>query len=672
MKKIGAFIRNHKKICIIIGVIIIAAVVGLIIWNKKKKENEAMLGGFMTETYVLEKRDLTNYVSATGKITSAESKDVVIPEMNTYKILTMDVALGDTVKAGDQICTFDTEEIERNLKYAQDDLAISKKKTANTMDNQSRGLYQTQLSAVNNTNRNLEALDKAHREYDTAAGEKAEASRIYDEVYDVYEDYYDEDKYYDYQEELQKVKKELESYESKTTSTTAESAEFAAAKEALLVYLDNEAKNVDTTTSPGGTVLSASPALNSLTQGDTTTDITLANMITNYGTWTGPGVTLTSTETAIKNAIESKVEALRNANAAYVTAAEQTGANLAKYNELKERESELSTRITNMSNAKSNLNTAKASVDSAQSKLNGAGDTLQSAERTQQDKYLSDVNGVKDAENNYENTKLDSSVASRTYEDNVRKYEDQLAAAVVKAPFDGVVTSVNGQVGDKYAGGTIVTIEDVSSYVIEAAIDEYDISKIKIGQKVIFKTNATGDEEMEAEVTEIAPRATTATTTNTNGSNTTTATSTAASYKVKMKVTKSNEALRLDMAAKINIITDEVDGVFAVPNSAINTDEDGNDYIEVQDAGAFPDFGTDIPEGEPADVPEIEEAGMPAPMSGDIPSEGRRIYVTVGLQTDYYVEVSSPELTEGMTVILSGGDMDMDDMMGMFGPMGGM
>ncbi len=671
MKKIGAFIRNHKKICIIIGVIIIAAVVGLIIWNKKKKENEAMLGGFMTETYVLEKRDLTNYVSATGKITSAESKDVVIPEMNTYKILTMDVALGDTVKAGDQICTFDTEEIERNLKYAQDDLAISKKKTANTMDNQSRGLYQTQLSAVNNTNRNLEALDKAHREYDTAAGEKAEASRIYDEVYDVYEDYYDEDKYYDYQEQLQKVKKELESYESKTTSTTADVAEFNAIKDELSAEVNRFHVSVPTP-SPDPNVtptpsVDVYVAVKSIKAGDylpSTDDMNAlgGECVEGYDK-------LNDTQ---KENLKEILKKLKAANDNYISAVNATAANLEEYNRLKDREAELNTKITNMSNAKSNLNTAKASVDSAQSKLNGAGDTLQSAERTQQDKYLSDVNGVKDAENNYENTKLDSSVASRTYEDNVRKYEDQLAAAVVKAPFDGVVTSVNGQVGDKYAGGTIVTIEDVSSYVIEAAIDEYDISKIKIGQKVVFKTNATGDEEMEAEVTEIAPRATTATTTNTSGSNTTTATSTAASYKVKMKVTKSNEALRLDMAAKINIITDEVDGVFAVPNSAINTDEDGNDYIEVQDAGAFPDFGTDIPEGEPADVPEIEEAGMPAPMSGDIPSEGRRIYVTVGLQTDYYVEVSSPELTEGMTVILSGGDMDMDDMMGMFGPMGGM
>nr|MCR5399290.1 hypothetical protein [Lachnospiraceae bacterium] len=326
MKKIGAFIRNHKKICIIIGVIIIAAVVGLIIWNKKKKESEAMLGGFMTETYVLEKRDLTNYVSATGKITSAESKDVVIPEMNTYKILTMDVALGDTVKAGDQICTFDTEEIERNLKYAQDDLAISKKKTANTMDNQSRGLYQTQLSAVNNTNRNLEALDKAHREYDTATGEKAEASRIYDEVYDVYEDYYDEDKYYDYQEELQKVKKELESYESKTTSTTADAAEFNAIKEELNVYVNSmNNQNVSVANISAGDYLP-----------DYTPSATLAAAFVN-------GYSSCTEEQ--KSEITNITQRLKAANDGYIKAVDETAANLQKYNDLKDKESRLTTLI---------------------------------------------------------------------------------------------------------------------------------------------------------------------------------------------------------------------------------------------------------------------------------------------------------------------------------------
>lgn len=636
MKKFWGFIKKHKKLFIFLLIVIIAAVAVFVVMKQKKKKEMEMMDNIMQETFVLEKRDLMNSVSGTGKIVSFDKVELTVPDMTNSLVETLSVAVGDSLNAGDLICTFDTEDLERNLEYAKQDLAIAKKKNANSMDNTSRGLYQTQLGAVNSTNRNLEALDKAHREYDTAAGEKAEAKRIYDEIYGVYQDYYDEGKYYDMQKELEKVKKEIADYDNKSVSTTTESAEFAAAKEALLVYLDNEAKAVDITTSAAGTVLSASAALNSLSQGDTTVDITPANMITNYASWTTglpAGVSLTSTETAIKNAVESKVEALRNANAAYVAAAEQTGAYLDEYNDLKDRESELTSRISNMANAKSNLNTAKSGVDSAQSKLNTAGDTLQTAERTQQDKYLSDVNTVKDAENNYENAKLDSSVVGRTEEDNIRKYEKQLESATVTSPITGVVTAVNVKEGDKYAGTALVTIEDVSKYVIEANIDEYDISKIRVGQQVKFKTKATGDEELEAEVIEVAIKANTTPT----GNGTTASTSSSSSvatYKVKMLVKSANDALRLDMSANINIITDQATDVFAIPFNALQEDEEGKNYIETED--------------------------------------GQMIYVTVGLETDYYAEIKSDDITDGMVIVIpdaAGGSLD--DLMVEFGPLGG-
>ena len=51
----------------------------------------------------------------------------------------------------------------------------------------------------------------------------------------------------------------------------------------------------------------------------------------------------------------------------------------------------------------------------------------------------------------------------------------------------------------KYADfNAIVTIEDDSSYEIETQIDEYDIGKIALGQRVVVKTNATDDEELDS------------------------------------------------------------------------------------------------------------------------------------------------------------------------------
>lgn len=633
MKKIGDFIKKHKKAVIIIAIIAVIAIIIAVMVHKTKKKAEELLGQMTQETFVLEKRNLVKSVSGTGKIASVEKKDIVVSSLNNVKVDTVNVKLGDAVKEGDIICTFDTEDIERNLANAKTDLAIAQKKTANSMDNQSRGLYNTQLNAVNSTNRNLEAVDEAKREYDTASGEKAEASRVYDEVYDIYEDYYDEDEYYDLQEELQAVKKRLESFDTKTTN--ADPGEFNAAKEALSVYTEQNGVGLN------GTNLEDLKAGDSI---DSNLDAATTHFVNN--------AQYTAASDEVRTGIQQKVSELQRANNDYISDVYSASANLDEYNQLVEKKNALSNKISNMDSAKSKMDSAKSGVDSAQKSLNSAGDTLKDAQRTQEDKYRSDVNGVKDAENNYDSAKLDASVASREYEDKVRKLEQQLEDATLKAPFAGVITAINYEPGDNYNGQAVVTLEDLSSYVIEAGIDEYDISKVKVGQKVKFKTNSTGDEELDAEVIQIAPRATAAAATSSSSGGATT-TSGTATYLVKMKIISDCKDLRLDMTAKINIIVDEASDVYAVPFSSVQTDENGNTYIEVEDATT-----------EASSEASAEALGM---------TPTRKIIVTTGVETDYYVEVKSSELSDGLIVTVPGGDGNgMDDLMMMMGPAGGL
>ena len=89
--------------------------------------------------------------------------------------------------------------------------------------------------------------------------------------------------------------------------------------------------------------------------------------------------------------------------------------------------------------------------------------------------------------------------------------------------------------------------------------------------------------------------------------------------------------------------------VLTVPYDAIQTDEEGNSFVYVQDIDSSDESGT-----------------------------GRKkIDVTVGLEGDYYVEVSGEGLEEGMRVILSGtgasggdsGSVQMDEMPDMSGGM---
>ncbi len=645
MKKAGEFIKKHKKGVIIMAVIavIVIAIVVLVIRTKKKAEE--MLGQMTQETYVLEKRNLVKSVSGTGKISSAVKKNIVVAGLANTKVAAVNVELGDEVNEGDILCTFNTEDIERNLANAKQDLAISQKKTANSMDNQTRGLYNTQVDAVNDTNRNLEAVDQAQRIYDTKKGEKAEASRVFDEVYDVYEEYWDEDEYYDLQEEYQEVKKKLESYDTKTISTTADAGEFNAKKEQLIVHIN---------ASEG---ISVKDDLSKLKAGDSIAsdlDIAADKFVDGFN----------AAEDSIKSDIKQIISELQKANNEYISAVNATASNLEEYNSLTEKAKALSSRISNMETAKSKMEAAKANVDSASTAMNSAGDTLKNAQRTQEDKFRSDINGVKDAENNYDSAKLDSSVASRTYEDNVRKYETLMEDATVKAPFKGIITAINVVEGDAYNGQTLLTIEDLSSYTIETSVDEYDINKVKEGQTVKFKTNATGDEELEAVVTEIAPRATVAAAS--SSGNASAVTSSISNYAVKMLIKSDCSDLRLDMTAKLNIIIEEADEVYAVPFSALQTDENGKNYIEVEDDGQA------AGEAETGEMTE-EEAAMAAinTAAGNKPT--KKIPVTSGVETDYYVEISSPELRDGMVVVIPGGGFDsMEDLMSTMGPMGGM
>ena len=61
------------------------------------------------------------------------------------------------------------------------------------------------------------------------------------------------------------------------------------------------------------------------------------------------------------------------------------------------------------------------------------------------------------------------------------------------------MTAVNVEVGDTYNGNVIAVIDNVDSFDI-TEIDEYDINRIAVGQEVIIKTNATGDEELSGVV----------------------------------------------------------------------------------------------------------------------------------------------------------------------------
>lgn len=339
----------------------------------------------------------------------------------------------------------------------------------------------------------------------------------------------------------------------------------------------------------------------------------------------------------------------------------------------------------------------------------------ESAQKQYDNTVASQASSIASAYSNQQKTSLQDSSSTDTY-------EEQLENATITAPFDGVITAINVEEGDTYSSGTILTIQDCSSYQIEASIGEYDISDVAVGEEVLIKTDATGDDELEGTVTFVSP-VSTSSSSSSDSTTTMSSSSSDVSYQIKISVDTQDDRLRLDMSASLSIIVAQHENVLTVPYNAVQTDSDGNTYVEVLDDSqeAMPEGSTEMEVGESGDDASTDSAAESSGQSGSAPSGGapsgggpsgggpsgggmmggsglmsfftssssssttdsanavstatyKKIPVTVVLESNYYTEVSADELEEGMQVRLvstsdssSDGDMMMMDGGGMGG-----
>lgn len=297
----------------------------------------------------------------------------------------------------------------------------------------------------------------------------------------------------------------------------------------------------------------------------------------------------------------------------------------------------------------------KSVYDQAVTAVNNAYDAYQKVLQSQEDTIRSGNSTLQSRQDSLTSSQLSAATSGISDQQQIDRYLEQIEACNVTAPISGVVTSVNLETGDSYNGGTIVTIEDISSYEVTVEIDEYDISKIEVGQRVVIKTNGTGDLELEGMVISIAPRAT-------GGSPVT--------YTVRTSIDTPCEDLRMDMTAKLSIIISSKENVLTVPYAAVQTAEDGSYYVEVMDESNPAAAGQQG--GEPADEGQEESRDPGSSLAANQP-QTRRIPVTKGIESDYYVEISGEGITEGLEVIVPDGDNldDLTQLLEQMGPMGG-
>ena len=219
---------------------------------------------------------------------------------------------------------------------------------------------------------------------------------------------------------------------------------------------------------------------------------------------------------------------------------------------------------------------------------------------------------VEKAQYDYDKAVLESQLITESQEERtIGEYTDLIEECVVKADMSGVITSLNVTQGNNFEGGNIYTIQDNDHFIVSATVDEYDISSIEKGMSAYIKTDATGDVEMSGEVTYVAIAPT-----STGGAMG--AVSSSASYRIEVTIADPDENLRAGMTAKLSISLEEAKDVLTVPYDAVTSMPGGNATITIDEDG-----------------------------------EKKTISVKTGLETDYYTEIISDEISEGMTVYLT-------------------
>ncbi len=341
--------------------------------------------------------------------------------------------------------------------------------------------------------------------------------------------------------------------------------------------------------------------------------------------------------------IDNENSRIEQLNTAKANLAEAEATLAAEKKELDQMEADYetigSTTSTEAIQMQNLINAQKGTVDAAQNRVDSYRDRVDSLDE-------SNISSITDAKQNY-NDRVTESVEAQV--DQIYELADQIEEATIRANMSGVVTSVNVSEGSNFNGGAVASIESIDAFIIEAQIEEYDIPDIEVGMKVLVKTDATRDEELEGVVTYVAPRATNSGSSSMGGfssmlsgvdTSSFSSSSGSATYLVKIALNVPNERLRLGMNAKVSIITEERIDTWSVPYDAVYTREDGTTYLE-RVTGKDED--------------------------GNILTE--EMNVEMGLQGTYYVEIISSEITSDTQILIpdAQGNSSIQELLNMMG-----
>ncbi|MBS0245521.1 MAG: efflux RND transporter periplasmic adaptor subunit [Proteobacteria bacterium] len=130
---------------------------------------------------------------------------------------------------------------------------------------------------------------------------------------------------------------------------------------------------------------------------------------------------------------------------------------------------------------------------------------------------------------------------------------EKIADYTILAPMDGVVLRRDGEIGEIAEAGQILFRVGVPMPLqVVAEVNEEDIPRVKLGQVVLFRTDAFPDRRLEGKISEITPMGDV----------------TAKTFRIKAAL-PADTPLKPGMSVEANIVTREKDNALLVPTDAV-------------------------------------------------------------------------------------------------------
>ncbi|HEV8268189.1 MAG TPA: efflux RND transporter periplasmic adaptor subunit, partial [Thermoanaerobaculia bacterium] len=152
-------------------------------------------------------------------------------------------------------------------------------------------------------------------------------------------------------------------------------------------------------------------------------------------------------------------------------------------------------------------------------------------------------------------------------------FRDTLSKTTVRAPLDGIVTTLRIKAGEVTVIGTmnnpgtqLLTISDMSSVLAVLMVDETDTPSVQVGQKTLLQIDAYQGKTFEGVVTEVGHSPILRDDPDLQGLTTT---SDAINFKVKVKVLDPPRGIRPGFSVSADIVTGTRKNVPAIPLAAV-------------------------------------------------------------------------------------------------------